>query len=324
MKVVPLLMTAIIFLCGHTRAGVAARHLVLLKTIPCDSLLLAGDGEPGADGLIGHNRGGYRSPAFQRDAARLLIAGVACGDKKRIDDAFRGVDVVFAHQEAPGHFGGDKTPGGVAFWLCELNQALLVLDESQFGPAYRARVQNLIPKIHTAAKWLALPKNQERLRAGDARTANRLFFDALAYGTSGLLCGDESLVRLGRSFVELAQGLYRAEDGVFLEKGGHDSSYQAVSGWLLQVWVLHFPDPKLEAVADQAAQWVVERIRSDGSVDPSGNTRSGRGKEIWQGKVKEVNYREVLRCLLYYSARKGDPKAKAAAGRLAAWIQQRS
>lgn len=324
MKLTPLLLTAIVFLNGNIRAGVAARHLAILKTIPYDSFKLAGGSEPAADGLIGHNRGGYRSPAFQRDAARLLISGAACGDKKSIDDAFRGIDVVFSHQDASGHFGGDKTPSGVAFWLCELNQALLVLEESEAGAAYHAHVLELIPKIHRAAIWLALPKNQERLKTGDARTPNRLFFDALAYGTSGLLCKDESLTRLGRSFVESAQRLYRAEDGVFLEKGGHDSSYQAVSGWLLQVWVLFFPDPTLETVADKAALWVVDRIRSDGSVDASGNTRSGLGKEIWQGKAKEVNYREVLRCILYYAARKGDLHAMAAAGRLEVWLRQKT
>ncbi len=39
------------------------------------------------------------------------------------------MDVVFAHQDGTSHFGGDKTAGGVAFWLCELNQTLLVLQE---------------------------------------------------------------------------------------------------------------------------------------------------------------------------------------------------
>jgi hypothetical protein len=316
------LATAALLGCSSAQTPVASRHLAALSTIPCDALRLTGGGIPDADGLVGHNRGGYRSPTFQRGAARLLIYGVVCRDQPSIDDAFRAIDVVFAHQDNAGHFRGDKTPSGVAFWLCELNQALLVLGESSFDGVHRARVQELIPKIHRAAAWLALPVNQERLKAADAKAPNRLLFDALAYGTSGLLCDDASLARLGRSFVDLALGLYRSEDGVFLEKNGHDSSYQAVSAWLLQVWALHFPDRTLEAVTDKAAQWVVDRIQSDGSVDVTGNTRTGLGQETWQGRVKDVNYPEVLRCLLYFVARRGDSKAGEAAKRLMAWMRK--
>ncbi len=315
------LATAALFVCAVAQASASSRHLDVLGAIPCDALRMASGSPPDEEGLVGHNRGGYRSPTFQRGAARLLILGVVCGNRQYIDDAFRAIDVVFEHQGKPGHFGGDKSPSGVAFWLCELNQALLVLNESTFGAAYQTRVQELVPKIHLAATWLAMPVNQDQLKKVDRRAPNRLFFDALAYGTSSLLCDDATLVHLGRSFVDSALLLYRDEDGVFLENGGHDSSYQAVSAWLLQVWVLHFPDPALDDIADKAAKWVVSRIQSDGSVDVTGNTRTGLGQETWQGSDKDVNYPEVLRCLLYYVARRGDPKAEAAAKRLMAWMR---
>ena len=74
-------------------------------------------------------------------------------------------------------------------------------------------------------------------------------FDGLAYGLSGLLADDKELQSLGREFVDLAMKQYRESDGVFLEKGGHDSSYQAVAALKLQVWTTYFPDEKLEAAA---------------------------------------------------------------------------
>ena len=46
----------------------------------------------------------------------------------------------------------------------------------------------------------------------------------------------------GRCFVDLAMTKYRPSDGVFLEKGGADSSYQATATLNLQIWVLYFPD----------------------------------------------------------------------------------
>ena len=103
---------------------------------------------------------------------------------------------------------------------------------------------------------------------------------------------------------------------MFLEKGGHDSSYQAVAALKLQVWVLHFPDQKLEAAIDRAVRWELGRVGPDGQVDVAGNTRTGLGQEQWMGHEKGVNYSEVTACLLYYYARTGDQQALAAARRI--------
>jgi hypothetical protein len=42
------------------------------------------------------------------------------------------------------------------------------------------------------------------------------------------LLGDDQLIALSREFLLRGMKLYRDEDGVFLEHGGGDSSYQAV------------------------------------------------------------------------------------------------
>ena len=49
------------------------------------------------------------------------------------------------------------------------------------------------------------------MKREDADAPNRLLFDALAYGLSGVLCGDDELKQLGRRFVDLAMTQYRAE-----------------------------------------------------------------------------------------------------------------
>jgi len=133
---------------------------------------------------------------------------------------------------------------------------------------------------------------------------------------SGVLGADDELKQLGRRFVDLAMAQYRENDGVFLEKGGHDSSYQAVAALKLEVWTLYFPDKKLEAAVDRAVRWELGRIGPDGQVNVTGNTRTGLGQEQWMGHRKGVNLSEITLCLLYRYARTGNKDALAAARRI--------
>jgi hypothetical protein len=103
---------------------------------------------------------------------------------------------------------------------------------------------------------------------------------------------------------------------VFLEKGGADSSYQAVAALKLQVWLVHFPERKLEPAIERAVGWEVGRIGPDGRIDVTGNTRTGLGQERWMGHEKDVNQSEVTLCLLYDYARTGSRSSLAAARRI--------
>jgi hypothetical protein len=280
----------------------------------CELLRHAGGAVPDRDGMVGHNRERYRSPAFQRFACRTLIYGVACNAPRYVGEAFRAIEATFARQSPAGHFGGRASAGGTAFWLCELNQALLLLEGVPGLDSYRERAKAFEPGIARAATWLSNPARIKELETHDAQAPNRLLFDGLAFALSGVLLQNTGLRIRGERFVDKAMERFRHSDGVFLEKGGHDSSYQAVAAWLLQVWVLHFPDTDIAAAADAACRWLVGRIAEDGSVNTEGNTRTGAGQEIWMGKPKQVNYHEVLRCLLYYTARcrlRGNPDANA-------------
>ena len=112
-------------------------------------------GPPDGEGMVGYNRGGFRSPEFQRGAMHYMVRSIVKGDRQGIDDAWRAIDVTFERQTEIGNFARDGGPVGgpsaVAFWLCELDQAILVLRESSFGPEYKERIEQLIPKIHKAA-----------------------------------------------------------------------------------------------------------------------------------------------------------------------------
>ncbi len=292
--------------------------------MPAELLRYTGGGRPDADGLVSYNQGGFKSPEFQRGAMRYLVRGIVRGDRQAVEEGWRAIDATFQQQTAVGNFSHPGQPHGgpsaVAFWLADLDQAVLVLRESELGPQYKERIERLLPKIRAAAGWLAQPRYQERLRREDADAPNRLLFDALAYGLSGVLAGDEELKKAGRRFVDLAMAQYRPGDGVFLEKGGHDSSYQAVAALNLQVWLVYFPDKKLAEAAAAAVRWELGRVGPDGRVDVAGNTRTGLGQEKWMGHNKGVNLSEITLCLLYDFARTGNEQSLAAARRI---VEQR-
>jgi hypothetical protein len=297
-----------------------AQQLAILKKIPADLLKYTGGAWPDENGMVGHNQGKFRSPELQRGAMQLMLRSIAAENRRGIEAGFLAIDATFEHQTDLGHFARDGGPVGgpsaVAFWLCELDQAVLVLRESRFAKEYKERTDALVPKIRKAARWLAQEKYRERLKREDAETPNRLLFDALAYGLSGILADDKELQSFGREFVDLAMKHYRESDGVFLEKGGHDSSYQAVAALKLQVWITYFPDKKLEAAVEKAVEWEIGRIKPNGEVDVADNTRTGLNQEKWQGNFKDVNLSEVTFCLLYDYARTGNRDALAAANRI--------
>jgi hypothetical protein len=288
--------------------------------MPADLLRYTGGAGPDADGMVGYNRGGFKSPEFQCGAMRYLVRAVVRKDQRGVENGWRAIDATFRQQTEKGNFGREGAPHGgpsaVAFWLAELDQAILVLRESELGPKYKERINQIVPKIGKAAGWLAQPRYRDRLTRDDAEAPNRLLFDALAYGLSGVLTGDDDLKQLGRRFVDLAMVQFHPSDGVFLENHGHDSSYQAVAALNLQVWLIYFPDKKLADAADQAVRWELGRVRADGQIDVAGNSRTGLGQEQWMGHEKGVNLSEITLCLLYDYARTGNRQSLDAARRI--------
>ena len=190
--------------------------------MPADLLRYTGGARPDAEGLVGYNRGGFKSPEFQCPAMRSMLRAAVREDRPGIDDGWRAIDTAFRQQSDDGGFSRQVRahggPSAAAIWLAEADQAVLVLREGPLEAKYRERIAALVPKIAKAARWLAMPRHQKRLKSDDGDAPNRLLFDALAYGLSGVLTGDGRLKLAGRTFVELAMAQYRPAEGVFLEK----------------------------------------------------------------------------------------------------------
>lgn len=269
-------------------------------------------GEPDSRGFVGYHReqGQWYQAGYQRSGARHLLGGVIAGDRARIEAGWRSVDAAFAHQIEDGGFVSRPRPGGPVpdlpsrvetayFYIQALSHALLVLGQSPMAAEYAARVEALKPRLSRAADFILA--NREGIVKKVGHTANRLFIAAKALGLAGVLLDREDLRTAAHDLS--AKALARRDgDGVFVESGGRDSSYNAVSILMAQHLLLHVPVPDVEAAMGPAVDWQLTRVTAEGDVLVAGNTRTGLGQEKDRSGTgfKTVNTREVALALLYH------------------------
>lgn len=319
-------------MCGIASVGSAATfrsEYELLRALPPVLRDDLGNGQPDAKGLIGFHQqsGTWYEAGMQRGGCWMLIDAVVDGDEKSADGAWRSIETTFAHQVEDGGFESNQKPGithpptlperveTAFFYLQELGHALLVVQESPMEGHFRDRIEALKPRIRRACAFIQAGYDGIILKAG--HTANRMLIAAKAFGLCGVLLKDDQLLASSRKLVAVALAKRDAE-GVFIEAGGRDSSYNAVSLLMGQVLLLHVPHPELEKAMVQAMTWQRTRILPTGEVDVLGNTRTGVGKEAFMGKPKGVNYHEVVLAFAYYGMIHDDADALGLARRVQA------
>jgi hypothetical protein len=307
----------------------ALREYDVLRAFPPGRLAaLTSSDMPDAQGLTGGNRsvGHWLEAGPQRGSCRAVIAAVVAGDLDRADRAWRGTEVAFEHQRPDGGFLAEKRPTGSSaiegpaavetayFFLQEVGRMLLVIRQSPHAAHFEDRIRVLEPKLRKACEYLLA--GESTILPKSRKAVNRVLIAAKAFGTCGKFLDDPRMIAASRRLVAEALKL-RDEDGVFIEHGGRDSSYNAVSILFGQVLALHVPMPELDAALDQAGRWQVTRVLPTGEVDNRGNTRTGVGKEPgFDGKPKGINYGEVVQALTLYGLVHNDPAALEAAERV--------
>ena len=307
----------------------------ILRMIPRERLIaLIGD-KPDEKGFTGSNhQGGYWIEAgTQRGSCRGVIAGVVTDDLARADDAWRGVEVTFAHQRADGGFEANDRPNGKSakpigaavetafFFLQECGRMILVIRESPHEAHFHDRIAALEPKLRRATAFITAGYNH--IIEDSSHAVNRIVIAAKAFGTCGVALHDDALIATSRKLIAHALTL-RDPDGVFIENGGRDSSYNVVSILFGSILALHVPIPEFEAALPKAMAWELTRIKPNGEVDVTGNTRTGVGKEAsYFGEPKNVNYGEVVQALTLYGLMRHNEAALAAADRVFAFMQQK-
>ena len=256
---------------------------------------------------------------FGRGGCRYLTAAVVTGDQARADDAWKSIEATFAQQAKDGGLEGGGGPWYKAFnahgvrvenmyfFLQELGHAFLVVQASPMEPHFHDRIEAVKPKLRKACDFIQ--KGYPTIIPKVGHTANRLLIAAKAFGLCGLVLDDPRLEASSSLLVKAALKR-RDKGGVFIERGGRDSSYNAVSILMGTHLSLYLPNPELEAAFIPAMAWLKTRIKPTGEIEVEGNTRTGVGKERSKtGVPKKVNYGEVSQTLWYYGALHDDPGA---------------
>lgn len=303
----------------------------LLRRLPPDLFArLTDTGEPDERGFVGAHREHDRwlQAGRQRSGCWYLIGAVVQGDLARAERGWKSIEATFAHQEADGGFVATQQPNKdrlpthpekvetAFFYLQELGHALLVLEQSPLAPRFSERVAALKPQIRRAMDYVLAGHDTILPKVG--HTANRLLIAAKAYGLCGVLLDHEPYREKARELI--GHALRRRDaDGVFLEAGGRDSSYNAVSLLFGRTLWLHLPHEELGQALDQAMVWQLTRILPDGRVRADGNTRTGVDRErTLTGGFKQINRREVALALCLHGLVHDEPALIELAGRVLA------
>jgi hypothetical protein len=331
-----MLLSVLLGLLPNARSGSFSSEYELLRKLPGSILpgVITNTGLPDEHGFIGfHQREGkWIEAGMQRGGCWMLIGAVVAGDVPRADAAWKSIEATFARQVEDGGFLSVKKPEAsheptlpervetAFFYLQELGHAILVVQASPMEGHFHDRIAALKPKMRRACGFIQSGYDGIIVKAG--HTANRMFIAAKAFGLCGKILEDEELKASSRKLVAVA--LKRRDgDGVFVESGGRDSSYNAVSLLMAQVLALYLPDPVLAAALDRAMEWQRTRILPTGEVSVQGNTRTGVGKEVFMGQPKAVNYHEVVLALCYFGMTHDDPPLLALAEKVHTWSGRR-
>jgi hypothetical protein len=214
-----------------------------------------------------------------------------------------------------------------AFFFYDVGHTLLLAKNSEWfqtapeTDSLRSRLQNLSNPISNSLNWL----NQQSsiLQSKDKSGTNRLFIDANAYYLVGKALGNESAIALGKNFARMSLQ-QQSSEGFFLERGGYDSSYNAVA--LRHAILLYMnlrPEERslrqeLWQGVEKGISWQLTRIAPSGEVLTAGNTRILPSGEQYAltGTVKKVDYKEVILALDYYAKLTGNTAAQDAANRV--------
>jgi hypothetical protein len=291
----------------------------LVQKLPPELLKTFKGGTPNPAGLVGTNKDGFEDAGSQRSTMETLILGAAFKEQSWIDQGLKVIEATYAQQRTGGNFGPGNGDGvsSVAYWTAEVSRALLVLDESKQYKAERSKAKGYYSEIKRSLRYLV--RNFAKITA-NPRSTSRLLYCANAFALGAKLVEDDSFFQYADKLLDLALSQYDPKTGIFPENGGYDSSYQALSLVKLSQFYLHYPSyqtERIQAILHKGIAWQVSRIKEDGTIDATGNTRTGLGQEKdSKGKPKEVSYKEVLKATLYHNLLFKDRPSAEAANRL--------
>ena len=246
----------------------------------------------------------------QRYGSDAVAGGIAKNDSAAIERGLKILHWGFIQQQPDGSFACPDAFHSTSFFVEAAAHACLLLNASPYAAQYASEVEWISPRLLKAALWMTEPANETQGRKSNAPYAHRRYLVAAALGETGLLTGNAALVERSKAYI--LEGIALQDpSGSNPEKGGYDSSYHAVGlGYAERYYDLVADDglkDRLFVTLQKANSWLATRVLRDGTIDPSGNTRTGEGQEKGRnGVVKTLNYGWTYRSLYRWSLISGD------------------
>lgn len=241
----------------------------------------------------------------QRYGAEAVSAGISQNNPAAIDRGLKILHWGFEQQRPDGGFDCPDPFHSTSFFVEASARACLLLGASSYHDRYAAEIDWMKPRILKAALWMITPSVEGPGRKNNAPYTHRRFLVGAALGMTGVLCDNQQLVEHAKEYIRDGCTL-QDPSGFNPEKGGYDCSYHAVG--------LVFAERYYDFVADEetkkelftmlkaANHWLRTRILPDGTIDSTGNTRTGLSQEKDRGgKYKKVSYAQTARTFYRWS-----------------------
>ena len=251
----------------------------------------------------------------QRYGSDAIFAGLGAHRQDLIERGEKILDWGFARERPDGSFDCPDRFHSMSFFVEVAAHTALDLEASDMAAQNQRWVDSIQPKLALAVHWMMDPANEKPGRAKDDPYTHRFYLDADAIGETGVLLHDPDMVSRSRQYIRA--GIARQDPtGFNPEKGGHDTSYHAVGLlFALDYYTLVANDDmraQLRPMLANGMAWLRGRTRPDGTVDQSGNTRTGaqlgaRQEHGPQGNLKTMSYGSAYRASFYYAMVMGDP-----------------
>jgi hypothetical protein len=247
----------------------------------------------------------------QRYGSDAICGGIAKQDTAAIERGLKILRWGFEQQQPDGSFNCPDSFHSTSFFVEAAAHACLLLNASSFASKYATQVEWMKPRILQAALWMTQPAVEGRGRERNAPYAHRRYLVAAALGETGILSENETLVEKSKSYIR--EGIKLQDpSGYNPEKGGFDTSYHAVGLYYAERYYDIVADTELKkalrGMLEKGYAWLKGRIRPDGTIDVTGNTRTGAGQERSRsGAVKTVNYGHTYRGFYRWRLISGDP-----------------
>jgi hypothetical protein len=305
-----------------TNAEASAEHhspeidrFVLMETTGpvYDVLYKDGQDDAAKNGAYGPNISAPRSAwylEYQRAGAYDLTAGVTRQDRALMALGLRMMHFGLDREAPNGSFPGSASPfHGTAMYLSEAAPALVMLRASPYVTEFARDAAWQIARMQKAAYYLASVVGGHG-QIDDPTKNHRFYEAATALGAVGVLAGDHTLVQWSTKYAWEGIAMERP-GGVMPEDGGHDSGYQALgmvnAARYLELVATGGLYQALFHALDRGESWELSRVRSDGSINQQGDTRTAGCKEHdLTGQCKTVFYAPIYSALAHWARVSGD------------------